>query len=531
MASVAATRYGPLWGRGYESLLSRRILSVTGTADHATTYLQGLVTSDLMCEPKEPRQVGPMDVRSSLGGGASAAGADVIAEHDENEPLVKFTSAMRSTCFLDHRGRIITDALLWKRTLDGTNNTTEYIIDIPDDDAADALFTHLKQHKLRRSKIELKDKSMDYSIHAVYGTLNAMNPPPGYLAAIDPRHPSLGMRVISVGDANIAALPPLNNGTTSENETQRAGRIRSFDELMGRKGLFPPAQGTYSVLRKLAGIAEGSEITSKTALETNQEFLNAVSFSKGCYLGQELTARSQYTGVVRKRIIPLAIIDTDTEVPRPWIMASMMQELGEEGGVEKVFGKMGTVGEGGGANAKTPQLSGYIPPPLPKLSAPGAGSIASMLMGTVNLSSGSHDGNKKDDAAIENNSLTHEQLMKLQDSARKLQEEIHDIAKLGTSIIDKKDGKTIGKIVSSPASGTTILLAQMRLDRLGLLKESGGDGRWSRTNKILIGESTKEYRFLPYLPLWWPEIDAETGKEKAEVIVKKDDDKDELEEL
>jgi hypothetical protein len=33
------------------------------------------------------------------------------------------------------------------------------------------------------------------------------------------------------------------------------------------------------------------------------------------------------------------------------------------------------------------------------------------------------------------------------------------------------------------------------------------------------------------LPLWWPEIDAETGKEKAEVIVKKDDDKDELEEL
>jgi hypothetical protein len=193
---------------------------------------------------------------------------------------------------------------------------------------------------------------------------------------------------------------------------------------------------------------------------------------------------------------------------------------------------MGTVGEGGGANnAKTPQLSGYIPPPLPKLSAPGAGSIASMLMGTVNLSSGSHDGNEKDDAAFENNSLTHEQLMKLQESARTLQEEIHDIAKLGTSIIDKKDGKTICKIVSSPASGTTILLAQMRLDRLGLLKESGGDGRWSLTNKILIGESTKEYRFLPYLPLWWPEIDAETGKEKAEVIAKKDDDEDELEEL
>lgn len=516
MATSVATRYGTLWGRGYESLLSRRILSVTGTADHATTYLQGLVTSDLLCEPKEPKLIGPMDVRSSLGSGA--VGADEGAY--ENEPLVRFTSVMRSTCFLDHRGRIITDALLWKRTIDGTTST-EYIIDIPDDDAADALFTHLKQHKLRRSKIQLKDKSMEYSIHAVYGTLNAENPPPGYLAAIDPRHPSLGMRVISVGDNNIAALP-LNNSASEE--TQRATRIRSFDELMGRKGLFPPAQGTYSVLRKLAGIAEGSEITSKTALETNQEFLNAVSFSKGCYIGQELTARNQFTGVVRKRILPLAIIDTDTEIPRPWIMASMMQELDDEGGVEKVFGKIGNVGEGGD-ESKIPELSGYIPPPLPKLSAPGAGSIASMLMGTVNLSSVGED-----DAALENNCLSHEQLLKLQESARKLQEEIHELAKLGTSIIDKKDGKTIGKIVSSPASGTTILLAQMRLDRLGLLKESGGDGRWSRTNKILIGESTKEYRFLPYLPLWWPEIDAETGKEKAEVTVKKNDD-DELEEL
>ena len=41
------------------------------------------------------------------------------------------------------------------------------------------------------------------SVHAVYGTLNAEGTPPGYLAAIDPRHPSLGMRVISVGDKNL----------------------------------------------------------------------------------------------------------------------------------------------------------------------------------------------------------------------------------------------------------------------------------------------------------------------------------------
>lgn len=30
-----------------------------------------------------------------------------------------------------------------------------------------------------------------------------------------------------------------------------------------------------------------------------------VSFQKGCYIGQELTARSYHTGVIRKRLLPI----------------------------------------------------------------------------------------------------------------------------------------------------------------------------------------------------------------------------------
>lgn len=113
------------------------------------------------------------------------------------------------------------------------------------------------------------------------------------------------------------------------------------------------------------------------------------------------------------------------------------------------------------------------------------------------------------------------ELQRLREAGDKLQTEISELAIPGASIVDKKDGKTIGKVVSSPAPGTTVVLAQMRLDRLGLL---GKDEKWSRTNKILIGEGTKEFRYLPYLPLWWPEIDAETGKEKEKI----DDELDEL---
>jgi folate-binding protein YgfZ len=545
-ASIAGTRYGPLWGRGYESLVNRRILSVVGTNDQATSYLQGLVTSDLYKEPRAPRLELSNDVRSSLssrlGTAGDAMGGEKPGEVDDaNEekgevdaPVeVRFTSMLRSTCFLDHRGRIITDALLWRRSLsadkdDGkendvdqdpstrskTNTTdkVEYLIDVPSGSSADALLSHLRKHKLRRSNVVITDASDKYTAHAVYGTLNAHGAPDGYISAMDPRHPSLGMRVLSIGNG-IARDDIDLGGEGSTNATATEMRVRHFESIMDKSGRFPPSPGTYAVLRKLAGVAEGDEINARTAIESNMEFLNAISFDKGCYLGQELTARSNFTGVVRKRILPLMIIDTETEVPRPWVMAGMMQELGEEGGVGKVFGRMRTVGEenGGGEDTGTLKLGGHIPPPLPRLSAPGAGSIASMLMGSVNMTA-SMSG---EDDAEDDDRRRNEQLDRLRTSSQRLRDEVGQHATPGASIIDKKDGKTIGKVVSSPASGTTVLLAQMRLDRLGLL---GGMGSgWSRTNRILIGECEKEYRYLPYLPLWWPEIDGETGKEKVVV--------------
>ena len=40
-------------------------------------------------------------------------------------------------------------------------------------------------------------------------------------------------------------------------------------------------------------------------LEYNADYLHGVSFQKGCYIGQELTARTHHTGVIRKRIMPV----------------------------------------------------------------------------------------------------------------------------------------------------------------------------------------------------------------------------------
>lgn len=40
-------------------------------------------------------------------------------------------------------------------------------------------------------------------------------------------------------------------------------------------------------------------------LEANMDILNALSWDKGCYMGQELTARTHYRGLVKKRYLPL----------------------------------------------------------------------------------------------------------------------------------------------------------------------------------------------------------------------------------
>ena len=87
-----------------------------------------------------------------------------------------------------------------------------------------------------------------------------------------------------------------------------------------------PSIVCYHKHRYKEGVAEGVEEVAKGncfPLEYNLDYMNGgeyytthafvymhthtVSFDKGCYLGQELTARTHYSGVVRKRILPFEL--------------------------------------------------------------------------------------------------------------------------------------------------------------------------------------------------------------------------------
>ena len=66
----------------------------------------------------------------------------------------------------------------------------------------------------------------------------------------------------------------------------------------------------YNIARILYGVPEGdSEVKNALPLNLNFHHLNGISFKKGCYIGQELTQRTYYTGVLRKKLMPYVITD------------------------------------------------------------------------------------------------------------------------------------------------------------------------------------------------------------------------------
>ena len=77
---------------------------------------------------------------------------------------------------------------------------------------------------------------------------------------------------------------------------------------LGRRWLAPPSEPTagWHALRLSLGVTEGrDELGSDKILwlECNAAELNGVSFSKGCYVGQENTARMHHRSKVNRRLV------------------------------------------------------------------------------------------------------------------------------------------------------------------------------------------------------------------------------------
>lgn len=87
------------------------------------------------------------------------------------------------------------------------------------------------------------------------------------------------------------------------------GKLEHYDLLRIYLGLVDMGLSSFST----SSITE-NDITPERSLplECNVHWANGVSFKKGCYLGQELTARTHFQGLIRKRIYPCIMLPTQT---------------------------------------------------------------------------------------------------------------------------------------------------------------------------------------------------------------------------
>jgi folate-binding protein YgfZ len=94
-----------------------------------------------------------------------------------------------------------------------------------------------------------------------------------------------------------------------------AWRILALPEVRGqdRQIMSLPSNATaedWDLYRLAAGLPDGSrdmEPDRTLLLEAGFDELAGVSWSKGCYMGQELTARTKYRGLLKRRLVPVAV--------------------------------------------------------------------------------------------------------------------------------------------------------------------------------------------------------------------------------
>jgi folate-binding protein YgfZ len=171
----------------------------------------------------------------------------------------------------------------------------------------------LSMYRLR-AKVSLDDRP-DLAVAAIFGAditailglpsePGAARPFGSGVAFVDPRLALLGARAI---------LPC---------EEARA--------VLADAGFVETGFDSYDRLRLSLGVPDGRRdlvLEKSILLESGFDELNGVDWQKGCYIGQELTARTKYRGLIKKRLMPVRI---DGPTPPPGaVVTADGREIGE----------------------------------------------------------------------------------------------------------------------------------------------------------------------------------------------------------
>jgi len=102
----------------------------------------------------------------------------------------------------------------------------------------------------------------------------------------------------------------------------------------------PAADAAYQASRLDLGIPEGLDFGFERmfALDAGLKELHGVVFDKGCYVGQELTARMKHRGTDRKRLL---LVTTEGDLPLPAVGSAVKAGDVELGQITASYGTRG----------------------------------------------------------------------------------------------------------------------------------------------------------------------------------------------
>jgi len=192
------------------------------------------------------------------------------------------------TSLLSPQGKFLYEFIIIK-------HKSGYIIDC-EKPQADGLFKQLSIYKLR-SKVEILNLSNEFIV-AAFGyekflTFDEAQDIPGFTLKyredpifLDPRNKHLGARLIINLEKLYLSLKKLDLHDANKDE---------YYLFSHKLGIVP--KDLNKLQNKLFGI------------ECNYEELNGIDFKKGCYVGQENTARIKLKNKISKRLFPINIIE------------------------------------------------------------------------------------------------------------------------------------------------------------------------------------------------------------------------------
>lgn len=183
------------------------------------------------------------------------------------------------------------------------------------------LIARLRTYKLR-SQVDISDDSDDWAVVALVGTeadgeaLAEFEGRAGDFAGgvcfVDPRYGGAGARAI---------LP------------------RESIEQLKAAGFEQADAGDYDIHRLVCGLPDGSRdlVPEKSfPMENALDELHAIAWDKGCYVGQEMTARMRYRATAKRVLLPVEI---EGDAPAPGTV--IMQGGKEAGEMRSAHGAIG----------------------------------------------------------------------------------------------------------------------------------------------------------------------------------------------